>query len=171
MKLLACSVALIVAWMAWSGGSVSYASDGRDITAVNSSVNANEGQTYGTLSTVNGDVRVSRRAVANVAKTVNGSITLESEARVGEASTVNGSLDLAEGVSIEREARTVNGHVDMRKRSRVGGDVATVSGDIGQLHRVLDTCERQVALDPELTLLSARRRVVGEHDEPDVTVR
>jgi hypothetical protein len=130
MKVLACSVALIVAWMAWSGGSISYASDGGSITAVNSSVNANEGQTYETLSTVNGDVRVSRRAVAKVAKTVNGSITLESEARVGEASTVNGSLNLAEGVSIEREARTVNGDVDMRKRSRVGGDVATVSGDI-----------------------------------------
>ena len=130
MKLLACTVAMIVAWMAWSGGSISYASEGGDITAVNSSVNAGEGQTYGTLSTVNGDVRVGRRAIASIAKTVNGGITIESDARVGEASTVNGSLDLAEGVSIEREARTVNGHVDMHKRSRVGGDVVTVSGDI-----------------------------------------
>ena len=61
------------------------------------------------------------------------------------------------------------GDPDRLRRAAIG--VATVSGDIGQLHRVLDTCERQVADDPELTLLSARRRVVGEHDEPDVIVR
>lgn len=130
MKLLACLIAFAVVWMAWSGGSVSYAANGTDITAVNSSVNAGEGLTYGTLSTVNGDVRVGRNAVAQEAKTVNGSITLEVDARVGEVSTVNGSLNLAEGVSIERQAHTVNGDVEMKKRSRVGGDVATVSGDI-----------------------------------------
>ena len=61
------------------------------------------------------------------------------------------------------------GDPDRLRRAAIG--VATVSGDVGQLHRVLDTCERQVAQDPELTLLSARRRVVGEHDEPDVIVR
>ena len=57
------------------------------------------------------------------------------------------------------------GDPDRLRRAAIG--VATVSGDTGQLHRVLDTCERQVADDPELTLLSARRRVVGEHDEPE----
>jgi uncharacterized protein YlxP (DUF503 family) len=53
------------------------------------------------------------------------------------------------------------GDPDRLRRAAIG--VATVSGDTGQL----DTCERQVADHPELTLLSARRRVVGEHDEPE----
>ena len=131
MKSLACIAALIVVWLAWAGSPVSYAgTNGNDVTAVNSSVRANDGQTYGTLSTVNGDVRVGRGAIADQAKTVNGSITLENDARVGEAHTVNGSLKISEGVAIERQAHTVNGDIDMRQRSRVGGDVATVSGDI-----------------------------------------
>lgn len=130
MKLLACSIAVAVVWFAWAGSPVSHAGDGNDVTAVNSSVRANDGQSYDTLSTVNGDVRVGRGAMANEARTVNGSITIEDDARVGEASTVNGSLNINEGVEIAREAHTVNGDIDMRRRSRVGGDVATVSGDI-----------------------------------------
>ena len=130
MKLIACFAAVAVVWLAWSGNSPSFASDGSSVTSVNSSVRADDGQTYGTLSTVNGDVRVGRGAIADEAKTVNGSITVEDDARVGEVHTVNGSLNISEGVSIEREAHTVNGDVDMRRRSRVGGDVATVSGDI-----------------------------------------
>jgi DUF4097 and DUF4098 domain-containing protein YvlB len=130
MKLLACVAAFIVLWLAWSGDSVSLAADGSNISAVNSSVHAQDGQTYDTLSTVNGDVRVGKRAVANQAKTVNGNVSIEEEARVGEVSTINGSVDLAEGVSIERETSTVNGQIELRKRARVGGDVATVSGDI-----------------------------------------
>lgn len=131
MKLLACVAAVTVVWLAWTGGP-SYAgnNDGHDVTAVNSSVSAKDGQTYGKLSTVNGDVRVGRGAIADEAKTVNGSITLGNDARVGEAHTVNGSLNVSEGVAIERGARTVNGDIEMRKRSRAGGDVATVSGDI-----------------------------------------
>lgn len=130
MKLLTCLAALAVVWLAWSGGSVTYAADGGNISAVNSSVQAQEGQAYGTLSTVNGNVRVGRRATASVAKTVNGSVTVDDEARVGEVSTVNGSLNISAGVSIERSAHTVNGDVDLHKRVRIGGDVATVSGDI-----------------------------------------
>ncbi len=130
MKLVACVVAVAVVWVAWGGSPVSHASDGKDITAVNSSVTASDGQAYGTLSTVNGDVHVGRSATANEAHTVNGSITLENDARVGEVHTVNGSLNINEGVAIEREAHTVNGDVEMARRSRVGGDVATVSGDI-----------------------------------------
>jgi uncharacterized protein len=45
--------------------------------------------------------------------------------------------------------------------------VATVSGDPGQVQRVLDTCERQLAGEVELELLSARRRVIGPHDSVD----
>jgi DUF4097 and DUF4098 domain-containing protein YvlB len=130
MKLIACVVAVVVVWFAWAGTPVSYAGDGRDVTSVNSSVTANDGQAYGKLSTVNGDVHVGRSATADEAHTVNGSITLENDARVGEVHTVNGSLNINEGVAIEREAHTVNGDVEMERRSRVGGDVATVSGDI-----------------------------------------
>jgi hypothetical protein len=130
MKLVASVAAVAVIWLAWAGSPVSFAGDGNNVTAVNSSVRADDGKTYGTLSTVNGDVRVGRGAVAHEAKTVNGSITLENDARVGEAHTVNGSLNISEGVAIERAAHTVNGDIDMGKRSRVGGDVATVSGDI-----------------------------------------
>ena len=130
MKVFACFAALVVVWLAWAHSPVSFAADGNNITAVNSSVHANDGQTYGTLSTVNGDVRVGRGTIANEAKTVNGSITFDNDARVGEAHTVNGSLNISEGVAIEREAHTVNGDIDMLKRSRVGGDVVTVSGDI-----------------------------------------
>jgi DUF4097 and DUF4098 domain-containing protein YvlB len=130
MKLVACFVAVLIVWLAWAGSPASFAGDGNNITAVNSSVKAAEGQTYGTLSTVNGDVRVGRSASANEAKTVNGSITLENDARLGNVSTVNGSLNISEGVAIERDAHTVNGDVDMDRRSRVGGNVSTVSGDI-----------------------------------------
>ncbi|HUQ10770.1 MAG TPA: hypothetical protein VM146_10685 [Steroidobacteraceae bacterium] len=130
MKLVACFTALAIVWLAWAGVPVSFAAEGNNISAVNSSVKANDGQTYGTLSTVNGDVHVGRGAIASEAKTVNGSITLEDDARVGEAHTVNGSLNINEGVAIDREAHTVNGDVEMRRRSRVGGDVSTVSGDI-----------------------------------------
>jgi len=130
MKLVACCMVVLIAWFAWAGAPVSYAGDGNNISAVNSSVKAAEGQTYGTLSTVNGDVRVGRSATADEAKTVNGSITLENDARLGEVSTVNGSVNISEGVAIERNAHTVNGDVEMDKRSRVGGEVSTVSGDI-----------------------------------------
>ena len=43
------------------------------------------------------------------------------------------------------------GDPDRLRRAGIG--VATVSGDVGQLHRVLDTCERQVAAGSELALL------------------
>ncbi len=130
MKLLACAAVLAVVWLAWPGASVLHAADGRDLSAVNTSVHADDGQTYGTLTTVNGNVRVGRRATADEARTVNGSVTLDDEARVGEVSTVNGGLDIAEGVPTERDARTVNGPIELGRRAHVGGDVATVSGDI-----------------------------------------
>jgi len=57
------------------------------------------------------------------------------------------------------------GDPDRLRRATIG--VATVSGDAGQVHRVLDTCERRVAEEVELTLLSARRRMVGDHDESE----
>ena len=130
MKLVACVVAVAIVWSVWGGSPVSHAGDGNDITHVNSSVNASDGQSYGKLTTVNGDVHVGRSTTALEAHTVNGSITLDSDARVGEVHTVNGSLNINERVAIEREAHTVNGDVEMARHSRVGGDLATVSGDI-----------------------------------------
>ena len=102
MKLVACVVAVAIVWTAWGGSPISHAGDGSDITSVNSSVSASDGQAYGKLSTVNGDVHVGRSATALEAHTVNGSITLANDARVGEVHTVNGSLNSSEGVAIDR---------------------------------------------------------------------
>lgn len=60
-------------------------------------------------------------------------------------------------------AVTEGGDPDRHRRALIG--LATVSGEVGQVHRVLDTCERQVAGEPELELLGARRRIVGPSDE------
>ncbi len=60
-------------------------------------------------------------------------------------------------------AVTEAGDPDRHRRALIG--VATVSGDSGQVHRVLDTCERQVAGEVELELLSAHRRIVGPADD------
>ncbi|MET3803508.1 uncharacterized protein YlxP (DUF503 family) [Nakamurella sp. UYEF19] len=60
-------------------------------------------------------------------------------------------------------AVTEAGDPDRLRRALIG--VSTVSGDHAQVTAVLDTCERQVAGEVEIELLSARRRVVGPHDE------
>ncbi len=60
-------------------------------------------------------------------------------------------------------AVTEGGDPDRLRRALIG--IATVSGDPAQVHRVLDTCERQVAGEVEIELLSARRRLVGPHDD------
>jgi uncharacterized protein YlxP (DUF503 family) len=54
------------------------------------------------------------------------------------------------------------GHLDLHRRTLVG--VAVVSADRAHCQEVLDACERFVAGRPELELLSARQRFVGEHD-------
>jgi predicted acyltransferase (DUF342 family) len=130
MKIIVGLGAAALAWMVVSGGQESFADDGRNKSAVNSSVTAEDGSSYGKLSTVNGNVRLGRGASAAEAETVNGSIHFGEDSRAGSASTVNGSLHIGEGVAIERSAETVNGDIEMRRRSRVGGDVATVSGDV-----------------------------------------
>lgn len=60
-------------------------------------------------------------------------------------------------------AVTEAGDPDRHRRALIG--VATVSGEHAQVHRVLDTCERQVAGEVEIELLSARRRLIGPQDE------
>ncbi|MDX6226188.1 MAG: uncharacterized protein QOJ92_2095 [Frankiales bacterium] len=55
------------------------------------------------------------------------------------------------------------GHLDLHQRALVG--VAVVAADAGHCREVLDACERLVAGRPELTLLAARRRLIGEEDD------
>ena len=60
-------------------------------------------------------------------------------------------------------AVTEAGDVDRHRRALIG--IATVSGNHSQVQRVLDTCERQVAREVEIELLSAHRRVIGSQDD------
>ena len=55
------------------------------------------------------------------------------------------------------------GDPDLHRRATVA--VAVVAGELVHVHRVLDSCERQVAEEVEIELLSTRRRVIGTHDE------
>lgn len=55
------------------------------------------------------------------------------------------------------------GYLDLHRRSLLG--VAVVAPDAAHCREVLDACERLVAGHPELTLLAARQRLIGEEDE------
>lgn len=57
------------------------------------------------------------------------------------------------------------GHRDLHRRALVG--VAVVSADAAHCRDVLDACERWVAELPEVELLSARRRWLGDGDDGD----
>lgn len=62
----------------------------------------------------------------------------------------------------EASVAEVGSH-DLHRRAAVG--LAVVSGDAGHATDVLDRAERQVAAHPELTLLSARRRIRRSDDD------
>jgi uncharacterized protein len=55
------------------------------------------------------------------------------------------------------------GHLDLHRRALIG--VAVVAADSGHCVEVLEACERLVAARPEIELLSARQRLVGEDDD------
>ena len=55
------------------------------------------------------------------------------------------------------------GDPDRHRRALIA--VATVAGESAHVHRVLNTCERQVAGEVEIELLSTRRRLVGTDDD------
>ncbi|MGH3783608.1 MAG: DUF503 domain-containing protein [Pseudonocardiaceae bacterium] len=55
------------------------------------------------------------------------------------------------------------GHVELHRRSLIG--VAAVAADACHVREVLDACERLVAGQPELELLSARHRILGPDDD------
>ncbi|WP_026212726.1 DUF503 domain-containing protein [Longispora albida] len=54
------------------------------------------------------------------------------------------------------------GDQDVHGRMQIG--VAVVSGDAAHVRDVLDRCERQFGMMPELQLLSVRRRLHGDED-------
>ncbi len=54
------------------------------------------------------------------------------------------------------------GHLDLLRRAEVS--VAVVTSTHAHAVEVLDNCERQIAGHPELTMLSARRRVLDDED-------
>ena len=55
------------------------------------------------------------------------------------------------------------GHLDLHRRTLIG--VAVVAAEAAHCVEVLDACERLVAARPEVELLSARRRIIGEEDD------
>jgi uncharacterized protein YlxP (DUF503 family) len=55
------------------------------------------------------------------------------------------------------------GFQDLHRRALIG--VAVVAADRSHCVEVVDACERLVAARPEIELLSARRRFIGEEDE------
>lgn len=57
------------------------------------------------------------------------------------------------------------GAVDLHGRAEIGA--AVIAAEARHVREVLDSCERLVAARPEVELLSARRRLYGEHDEGD----
>ena len=59
-------------------------------------------------------------------------------------------------------AVTEAGDPDRHRRALIA--IATVSGELAEVQRVLDTCERQVAGEVEIELLATRRRLIGAHD-------
>ena len=55
------------------------------------------------------------------------------------------------------------GHLDLHRRALIG--VAIVAPDAGHCAEVMAACERLVAARPEVEVLSARQRLVGEEDD------
>jgi uncharacterized protein len=53
-------------------------------------------------------------------------------------------------------------HQDLHRRAGIAA--AVVAGDPGHVTEVLDNVERQLAVHPELTLVSAHRRLRGPDD-------
>jgi hypothetical protein len=60
-------------------------------------------------------------------------------------------------------AAAETGHLELHRRAEIG--VAVVAPDAGQCVNVLEQCERLVAERPELELLSARTRLIGDEDD------
>jgi uncharacterized protein YlxP (DUF503 family) len=55
------------------------------------------------------------------------------------------------------------GHLELHRRALIG--VAVVAAEASHCVEVLDACERLVSARPEIEVLSARQRLIGEEDE------
>lgn len=55
------------------------------------------------------------------------------------------------------------GHLDLHRRAEIG--IAVVSVSAANCDAVLGSCERLVALHPEIELLSVRQRLFNDHEE------
>ncbi|WP_203985403.1 DUF503 domain-containing protein [Sphaerisporangium rufum] len=55
------------------------------------------------------------------------------------------------------------GHLDLHRRAQIA--VAVVSATAGNCGEVLDACERVVAFHPEIEVLSARQRLIGDDED------
>lgn len=110
---------------------VAFAADGPSVDKVNGSINAEAGQTYGSLQTVNGSIRIGDRARTGDVQTVNGSIKAADDIRVGDLGTVNGSIHLGARAQVDGDIETVNGGIFVDRGGRVAKGISTVNGAIG----------------------------------------
>jgi hypothetical protein len=93
---------------------------------------------------------------------------LEFELLLGEVGSLKAKRSVVRPVVAELKRRfevaaAEAGHLDLHRRALIG--VSCVAADSGHVVDVLDKVERWVAARPELELLSARRRIVGPHDD------
>ena len=109
----------------------------RSIDKVNGSIDAEAGQTYGSLETVNGSIRIATGAHTGSAETVNGGIKVADNVHSGGLTTVNGSINLGAHVQVDGGIETVNGGVFVDRGGQVGKGVSTVNGAIGLVDTVL----------------------------------
>ena len=101
------------------------------IDKVNGSIDAEAGQTYGSLETVNGSIRIGDGAHTGTAETVNGSIKAGNDIHSRGLTTVNGSIHLGTHAVVEGDIETVNGGIFVDNGGRVAKDITTVNGAIG----------------------------------------
>jgi DUF4097 and DUF4098 domain-containing protein YvlB len=108
---------------------VAQASD-NDIDKVNGTVQVDNGQHAGNVSTVNGAVRIGDNAVVQKASTVNGSVSLGDHAQATAVDTVNGSVTAGVGSRVTGAVDTTNGGIHLNKGAEVIGKVGNVNGGI-----------------------------------------
>jgi hypothetical protein len=114
------------------------ATDGtQGIDKVNGSIDAEAGQTYGSLETVNGSIRIATGATTGSAETVNGSIKGGDNVHSGTLTTVNGSIHLGTRAQVDGGIETVNGGIFVDSQGAVAKGVTTVNGAIGIVRTVL----------------------------------
>ena len=93
--------------------------------------------------------------------------TLQIDLLLGDVHSLKDKRSVVRPVVAELKKRfsvsaAETGHLDLHRRAEVG--VAVVAADPAHCRDVLDACERLVADRPEVEVLSARQRLVGDDD-------